>query len=90
MSDHDLSKSFPVDSTGAEAAAVVECRDCTVPTTNPDGVCGFCRDYTPPADVDDSPVEMGVGPSIAEAVAAIDRAMAACKSLQDAFEAITE
>lgn len=55
----------------AESAAVVACRHCTVPTGDPDGICGFCRDYTPPADVEASPVEVGVGPSPAAVVSAI-------------------
>lgn len=40
--------------------------------------------------VDSSGITPGTGPSIDDCIAAIDRAIASCKDLQDAFEAVTE
>lgn len=34
-----------------------ECSDCTVPTSDPSGLCTFCQDYEPPAD----PLELADG-----------------------------
>ncbi|WP_448424523.1 hypothetical protein [Mycobacterium novum] len=30
---------------------MIDCSSCTVPTSNPGGVCVFCLDYQPPAQV---------------------------------------
>ncbi len=38
--------------TRSYSPAAQDCIHCTVPTANPDGICIFCADYTPPAEGD--------------------------------------
>ena len=51
------------------APAAQDCIHCTVPTANPDGICIFCADYTPPAEGDPAVGELADAYSTAVTVA---------------------